>query len=262
MTRYQLPADISTGLVGALELAAAGVPVFPCRPDKTPLTPHGFKDASIDAAAVMALWAQRPDALIGTPTGIKFDVLDLDLQHEAARRWYDEHRHRIPVTRAHRTRSGGLHLLFEPHATVKCSGGKIALGVDTRGMGGYVIWWPAHGFAVENPGTFAPLPQWLIAVLNPPKPTLASSTPVCPLVSRSDAWLRGLVRLVAWAPEGRRNAILFWASCRGGEAVRDGKAPEGFVVDVLIEAATYVGLTEPEARRTIQSGLRTTGARS
>jgi hypothetical protein len=245
-------------LTAALKLAARGVRVFPCRQDKTPHTEHGFKDATCGAEIITAWWTRWPDALIGTPTGIWFAVLDLDLQHEPARHWLNEHGDRLPVTRTHVTRSGGRHLLFEPHPDVKNSAGKLERGVDTRGSGGFVVWWPAHGFTVENPGTIAPLPQWLIAALNPPppKPTLVSSAPVCPLFSRSDGWLRGLVRLVAWAPEGQRNSILFWASCRAGEAVRDGKAAEAFVIDVLAEAARHAGLTEREAQRTIQSGLR------
>jgi hypothetical protein len=71
-----------------------------------------------------------------------------------------------------------------------------------------------------------------------------------------DGWLRGLVRTVASAAQGHRNSVLFWASCRAGDAVRDGKADEAFVVDVLLEAATHAGLPQPEAKRTIQSGMR------
>jgi hypothetical protein len=244
-------------LAVALKLASRGIRVFPCRPDKTPHTEHGFKDATCGTEIITEWWTRWSGALIGTPTGIWFDVLDLDLQHESARQWLNEHRDRLPVTRRHMTRSGGLHLLFKPNGAVKCSASLIAPNVDTRGAGGYVIWWPAHGFAVENPTTIAPLPQWLIAALNPPppKPALISSTP-SPFISLSDAWLRGLVRLVAWAPEGQRNQILFWAACRGGEAVRAGKEAESFVIDVLIEAAKHAGLPEREAQRTIQSGMR------
>src|SRR5262249_38462370 len=71
-----------------------------------------------------------------------------------------------------------------------------------------------------------------------------------------DAWLRGLARGVAPAGIGERNSILFWAACRCGERVRDGKAAENFVIDVLIEAAMHSGLTAREAQRTIQSGMR------
>ena len=55
-------------LRAALSYAKAGWPVFPCRPDnpqcphadkcrvcKTPLTEHGFQDATTDEAAIRAL---------------------------------------------------------------------------------------------------------------------------------------------------------------------------------------------------------------
>jgi hypothetical protein len=71
-----------------------------------------------------------------------------------------------------------------------------------------------------------------------------------------DGWLRGFARSIGTATEGHRNRILFWASCRAGDAVRDGKATENFVVDVLLEAARRAGLPRLEAQRTIQSGMR------
>ena len=154
-------------------------------------------------------------------------------------------------TRAHRTRSGGLHLLFRHDDTVHCTAGKIALGVDTRGAGGYVIWWPAAGFPVLSDAAPAPWPDWLLAEFRPkPKPTSCVAD-----FRAGDGWLRGLVRTVATAAEGERNSILFWAACRAGEAVRDGKAAEDFVVDVLVEAATHAGLPQLEAQNTIQSGM-------
>jgi hypothetical protein len=242
-------------LTAALKLAARGIRVFACKPDKTPYTLHGYKDATCGESIIRQWWTQWPDALVGVPTGIWFDVLDLDLQHEPAQQWLNEYRDRLPVTRTHVTRSGGLHLLFKPNAAVKCSAGLIAANVDTRGAGGYIIWWPAHGFTVENPRTIAPLPNWLVAALNPPPAPILISSTSSPLFCRSDAWLRGLVRLVAWAPEGQRNSILFWAACRGAEAVRSGKADQAFVVDVLVEAAAHAGLPAREAQRTIKSGM-------
>ena len=75
--------------------------------------------------------------------------------------WWASHRDRLPVTRVHRTRSGGLHLVFQHAPDIRCSAGRIAPGIDVRGNGGYVIWWPATGLPVLSNAPFAPWPDWL-----------------------------------------------------------------------------------------------------
>jgi hypothetical protein len=242
----------------ALKLAARGIRTFPCRQDKTPYTEHGFRDASAGETIITEWWTRWSDALIGVPTGAVsgFDVLDLDAKHETARAWWRDNRDRLPRARTHRTRSGGLHVLFKHDDLVSCSTGRIALGVDTRGTGGYAIWWPAAGLPVLSNAPLAAWPEWLLAEFRPkPQPSKAPSSTIAP---NGDGWLRGLVRVVAAADEGYRNSILFWASCRAGEAIRDGRATEAFVTDVLLEAAGHAGLSEQEAARTIQSGVRRT----
>jgi hypothetical protein len=136
---------------------------------------------------------------------------------------------------------------------MRCSAGKIALGVDTRGTGGYIIWWPAAGFPVLSDAALAPWPEWLLTEFRLKPQSAKSTTSVSDF--RGDGWLRGLARMVANAAEGRRNKILFWAACRAGDGVRDGKASEAFVVDVLVKAATHAGLPKLEAQRTIESGM-------
>ena len=102
-------------LQAALGLAARGIRVFPCKQDKTPYTEHGFKDASSGNALIAEWWTRWPGALIGVPTGevSSLDVLDLDAKHVKARTWWRENYRRFPRTRIHRTRAGGLHLLFK-----------------------------------------------------------------------------------------------------------------------------------------------------
>ena len=135
-----------------------------------PTTPHGFKDAASDPAQVRKLWEQYPGELIGVPTGkvSGIDVLDVDTKPEAKAWWADNHQ-RFPRTRIHRTRSGGLHFLFEHDDTVRCSASKIARGVDTRGNGGLVIWWPAAGLPLVSDAPLAPWPAWMMEIIQPPR---------------------------------------------------------------------------------------------
>ena len=238
----------------ALRLGAQGYPVLPCRMDKRPACQHGFYDAVTDAAGIVGLWRATPGDLIGVPAGIIFDCLDIDAKHSTAHVWWNKHRRDFPATRAHRTRSGGLHILFSANAAMPCSAGKLAPGVDTRGLGGYIIWWPAAGYSVLTDAPLAPWPEWLLAEFTPKQQ--APQQINRHVQSRGHNWLRGLARTVANAAKGQRNSTLFWASCRARHAVDNGKADQDFVVDVLLEAARHAGLPPTEAQRTIQSGMR------
>jgi hypothetical protein len=241
----------------ALKLTRKGVPVFPCGPDKRPLTPNGFKDASTDGACVHGWWSQWPDALVGVPAGGKFVVVDLDLQHQDAQRWYDENRHRLPLTRTHATRSGGKHLLFKATSQIGCSAGKLGPHIDTRGLGGYAIWWTAHGYEVLHGGVIAQAPSWIFEALNAP-PKVVPYRPRRPLQTSADAQrkLDGIIRSIALAHEGARNALCFWGACRMAEMVAAGELTRADAIEIAVEAASRSGLPRNEARRTAESAFK------
>jgi hypothetical protein len=238
----------------ALDLAAKGVPVFPCA-DKRPLTEHGFHDASSDPAVIDRWWTEWPYALIGVPTGEKFVVIDCDLQHLDAQQWYG--RANLPLTRIHVTRSGGRHLLFQPHPEVGCTASKIAPHIDTRGTGGYIIWWPASGLEVLHGEALAPVPEWIIKRLRPaPSPSPPRSRPIQLSDAQQGAKLSGILRTIARAREGERNHITYWGACRLAEMVADGSLSRDSAVALAVEAARRAGLSNSEAFRTAQSALR------
>ena len=248
-----------SGIEAALELAAEGKTVFPVLDNEHPATPHSFKDASADSATVRGLWRRYPGRLVGVPTGkiTGFDVLDFDTaKHPEAAEWWRDNYRRLPRTRVHRTRSGGLHLLFAANAAMPCSAGKLAPGVDTRGGGGYVIWWPAAGYPVlRDDLPLAPWPEWLLAEFAPkPQPRSRSVVPV-----PDSRLLAKLVQMVAAAREGERNCLTFWCACRAGEMVAAGKLCATTAIAVIAEAATRSGLSRQEAEKTARSGVRTGG---
>ena len=73
-------------LQAALDYAASGKPVFPCRvKDKAPLVPGGFKAASKDPEQLRLWWNKWPDALIGMPTGKTTGVFVFDIDVDTAR---------------------------------------------------------------------------------------------------------------------------------------------------------------------------------
>jgi hypothetical protein len=244
-------------LGNALTLVAEGRPCFPCGLGKRPTSPHGFLNASTDPVALRKLWEKYPGQLVGIRTGDAsgIDVLDLDRQHPEALHWWTVHRNRLPLTRTHRTRSGGLHLLFQHRLGLRCSIGRIVPGVDIRADAGYVIWWPAAGLPVLSDGPLAPWPKWLCAQLEMPR------RPVTPRFTVPDPHLLArLVRRIAVAREGERNNLTFWAACRAGEMVASGLVEAEVAAAVIAEAAMRAGLPRAEAERTARSGIQTGGA--
>jgi len=151
-----------------------GLPVFPCRARekksngrtwgaKSPLTPNGFKDASTNIERISELFEPFPDALIGVPTGAASKLFCIDVDPRGAT-WYSQNADRLNARRVHKTHRGH-HLLYRA-AGFGCTTSTLADGVDTRGDGGYVIYWPAHGLEatgdIEDVGE---LPDWVADTL-------------------------------------------------------------------------------------------------
>ncbi len=132
-------------LRAAVYYAREGHPVFPVKArGKAPTTPHGLKDATTDVERVTAWWKATPEANIGLPTGLAFDVIDIDgpagfwsladMQDAGAV---------PPLLGKSFTPSGGRHLFIEP--TGDRNGARLLPGVDYRGLGGYVCVPPSVG---------------------------------------------------------------------------------------------------------------------
>jgi hypothetical protein len=233
-----------------------GYAVFPCREDKQPATLHGFKDASKDRDEIERLWKRYPGPLIGVATGevSGIDVLDVDTKHPTAVRWWECAEKRIPSTSVFGTRSGGCHAYFRHAEGVRNTTGKLAQGVDTRGDGGYAIYWFAAGYPCLNDGPPTPWPEWLLecVLYKEPEPKRgAIRTP-----DHSDRAIIGILNAVQTAPEGRRNDLLHWAARRLKESTEGGFISSKDARSLLLEAAQVAGLPSLEALRTIASAWR------
>ena len=249
----------------AQQLASDGLPVFPCRPDnKAPYIDGGFHKASTNPNIIANWWWQWPDALIGVPTGDRFVVLDLDLQHAEAREWFETNKTRLPATRTHHTRSGGRHLLFKPHPQIRNSASKIAPHVDTRGAGGYIVWWPAEGFEAENPELLAEVPDFILRPFQPrpQRPARAASPSIRDRSLKSLLAERGAVRrltsivgTIGAAREGERNHTLYWGAHRLREMVGEGWLTQAEAEQYAFAAARLCGLDDAEAGKTVHNAF-------
>ena len=175
-----MPITTKQLLDAALRYAELGYPVFPCVPsDKVPITPHGFKDATTDAAQIEAWWGKYPDANIGIPTAGLL-VVDVDGEGNA---WPGdpEKAEDLAAGPISLTPRGGRHHIFRQPVgkTWKNTAGKLATKVDTRADGGYIVVPPsvvdgkpyrwAETFELDvAPGNLPEPPGWLTDLLDNP----------------------------------------------------------------------------------------------
>lgn len=185
----------------ALSYVAEGFKVFPVKPDKTPMTDHGLKDATQLQMTVKDYWTKWPNAGIGLLTD-GLVVIDFDVKNGGieSKKNIENKYGPMPKTRTHRTGGGGLHYIYKnPNGTnirntVSFGGFK---GVDLRANGGYIVAPPSihlsgRKYEVLDDSPVNPAPDWVINIIKTKAIPNISNTPVegQPI------------------PEGQRNATL------------------------------------------------------
>lgn len=209
----------------ALGYAARGWHVFPCvAGEKRPATAEGFYNATADEKALRRLFSGAANLAIACgASGLV--VLDLDVKNGrdgiAALAALEARHGALPATLTARTPTGGEHRYFRATEGVEIrnSEGKIAPGVDVRGLGGYVLAAPSTvngaGYVWTHDAPIAALPAtWidLLARHEPARPRLALARPPRPSDRRArvycDRALEGEARELARGARGERNSTL------------------------------------------------------
>jgi len=253
---------------GAQALLRVGQPVFPCIAQgskaKAPMTKRGLYDATLDRDQIKRWWKAHPDAALGIPTGIIWDVLDVDTKGNS------DGREHLPVLnelglldgcqQVVRTPSGGFHLYFKaaPGLTNRA---QAALGLDVRAKGGYVLAPPSYLTTPEYSGAYVGLgatiggnddPLLWDAIVNALAPVdEETKKPIALLPSERRASIGALREWVSNRVSGERNHALFWAVCR---CIENGIDPHE-----LVEAAVLTGLEEDEVLLTVRSAMKRAG---
>jgi hypothetical protein len=138
----------------ALRFAGNGIPVFPCWPGtKKPFTDNGFHDATTDINQINAWWTEEPRLNVAfSPHTAGLGIIDLDGQEGilAWEKWQDANV-RLPKTYTVRTPRGGLHLYYR--GILPATQSKLAVHVDTRGVGSYALVPPSYFAGHGETGT-------------------------------------------------------------------------------------------------------------
>ncbi|WP_454859674.1 bifunctional DNA primase/polymerase [Promicromonospora soli] len=269
LAAVQRAAGRDTVADAAVLLAAAGVPVFPCRPgEERPRTPRGVADASRDPDRVAWWWSRYPTANIGMPTGAAsgIDVVDVGARDGGSG---------FPAVRAAQraglvdgwglmvaTPARGLQLYF-PHApgSEQRSWSGIGVQVDFRGEGGYVVVPPSLALDdADRPVAYRPImvarhraapvdAAALRQLVEPSRPHRFSSAWAAPDATAGPAVL---ATWLASRPYDGRSRRLSWAARRMAEHGFDRTS----TLTLLGPAAHHTGMDEQTIEQTVASAFR------
>lgn len=239
----------------ALALAAKGYRVFPVGPDKAPRTPRGFHDATTDFGTIER-W-NWDGCMIGCEPPEGVIVVDIDPRNggDNTLALFPE----LPRTRTTRTRSGGRHLWLTVPIDQKLRG-VLGPGIDIKRYGkGYVVVPPSPGYEYVVFGAMAPAPNWLIEelVVQEFAPDESSQPKYFPFqkgTAYGEAALRNALRDLAQVDNGARNESLNKASFCLAQLEAGGELSRDAAIEGLYTTALDIGLSEGEARHTIESG--------
>jgi hypothetical protein len=260
-------------LTTALNLAAAGLPVFPAGPDKRPLLAGWQEKATTEAEQLRRWWDTHPGAVPAIVVGrAGLIVIDCDRHTggndgiEAFNRLLSANHGKLADVPIVKTANGGAHLFFkQPKGEPFGNGrGELPDGIDVRGVGGFVIapgavlpdgkrWQFVNGRPVLidafMAGTIPELPRWLADIIRQAGnrtengiEDYARNFAKRGATSRSRghayaaAALDGAVAELSAAPTGKRNETLNAVAFRLGRMIERGWVGEKILSEALLDA--------------------------
>jgi hypothetical protein len=288
------PAD-NPNLTAALNLAAAGLPVFPAGPDKRPLLAGWQEKATTEEEQIRKWWDGYSPALPAIVVGrAGLVVIDCD-RHPGGNDGIKAFNQlvsangaklaNVPMTR---TARGGAHLFFRqpPGEQLGNGRGELPDGIDVRGVGGFVIapgaesdgkrWQSANGRPsladAFKTGTIPELPQWLADIIRQNRQPNGNGTDEYALnfakrgansSSRGQAYaaaaLDGAAAELSATPNGERNETLNAVAFRMGKLIARDWVDEKTVTEALLGACDANKYLREHGHRatmkTIESGI-------
>jgi putative DNA primase/helicase len=254
-------------LDAALGYAAKGIPVFPCKRDKKPVTKNGFLNATTDENQIRKWWEETAWS-IGVPTGqaSKQIVFDVDGPNgETSFRQMEAKHGPLPETLQVGTQEG-RHLYFQwpgVHIQISADGRFGGPGLDMRGDGGYVIV-PPSPFPNGN-GQYTFINSLPLAMPPAALIELANTKPDKPKSSRTQHQQAGtrvnanllVDRALHEAERSGRNNGGFWLACQ----LRDNRLSQSEALPFMeryvaqVKHTNMKGNAEPFTRAEAEASL-------
>lgn len=234
-------------------------------PGKHPVLRDGSHGASSDAATVRKWFDREKEPNVGIATGPESGLYIIDLDGADAIRVWSELTDGKAAPDSWIVRTGtGQHHYFSSTDPLPNSASRIAPGVDSRGLGGYVVAPPSLHRTLRRYEWFArngdrppALPPYIVDLVKPPEQATPAAAPRV-RVGESTPYAAGVLRhsleRVAAAPEGARNDTLTREAFLLGQWIGGGELDPVGIVQAL-EHAHPKPMDEKKVRSTIQRQL-------
>lgn len=226
---------------------------------KLPLLQNWQNIATSDQAAIKVWQEQFRDRFshYGVPTGLANDILVLDVDVKVdprtGKNGFDSLKElNLPQTFYQNTLSGGLHLFFKYPKDGKHYGQRVKFmsGLDTRGEGGYIIW---YGTDCQIP--IADAPQEFLELILRQKPSTENKSPVKVAPEIAKGIFESALLAIENAVSGERNNTLNVQGYIVGQLVGAGSITREHAEEKLSEAALKIGLDKYETKTTVKSAI-------
>jgi hypothetical protein len=196
-------------------------------------------------------------------------VLDIDGSDGAASLDELQRKHNpLPATAISSTGTG-RHIWFSIQAPIPCSVGRVGLGLDIRGDGGYVVVPPSihpngKSYSWISSGPLAEGSAWLIDLARK-RPAPSISQRAMAAIVRPGGYGQAALEfeidaLVKTSPGGRNHQLNRASFCLH-QLVAGGELNAGIVEDRLLAAAQANGLLQDDGFRAVMATIRS-GARA
>lgn len=222
---------------------------------KLPLL-RGWKEEATTDQVKINEWRQsfgQSFMFFGIPTGQESGIIAIDIDVKTANGFESAKQKGLylPPTMTQRTLSGGWHLIYKAPKNVKIRNtvSKYADGLDTRGDGGYIVY---YGF--DNT-PIADAPEWLVlAESQVPTETVGANFTIKPSMARE--MLKDYCDDIINAAAGNANVTMNLKAFEAAQnLIGTGSLSKEEVYDALIKAGQARGKSLSECKATIESGI-------
>lgn len=248
-------------LEAALSYAEMGLAVFPLHErDKTPITAHGFEDASTEERQIRLWWKHNPSANIGIATGQKSGglvVVDMDVDKDEGKdgyhtfkEWCAENYLVLPDSWMSITGRGGYHLFYKSDGKVPSKIGWLE-DVDIRADGGYVVAPPSiHPNGTRYEWEQPPDEYELIGSEDMDVQFIFDSVEASTRKEKSER-----LNVPQVIPQGHRDEMMFKLACKYQQI---GMTDEAMLAALMAEnqARCQPPLTEKEIRKKVEQAQK------